>query len=261
MPLMPGAEPFSHDGGRVGVLLCHGFTGTPQSLRAWAEHLAADDITVRLPRLPGHGTRWEELNITRWQDWYAEVERSLFDLDARCDAVFVAGLSMGGSLALRLAQQHPGTVAGLVLVNPAVHTEDPARRLLPLVRHVIATLPAVAFDIKKPGAVEVAYDRTPLHAAYSLTQLWALIRRDLPAITQPLLVLHSRDDHVVAPSNTALVLATVSSRDITHIELTDSFHVATLDNDAPLIFAETLAFVRRLTPAAASGGESGRRPG
>jgi carboxylesterase len=258
---MPGAEPFSHDGSRIGVLLCHGFTGTPQSLRAWAEQLAAEDLTVRLPRLPGHGTTWQELNMTRWQDWYAEVERALLDLGARCDAVFVAGLSMGGSLALRLAQQHPRTVAGLILVNPAVHTEDPARRLLPILRHVIASLPGIAFDIKRPAAVEVAYDRLPLHAAHSLTQLWGLIRHDLPAVTAPLLLLHSTVDHVVAPSNTARVLAAVSSRDVTVVELADSYHVATLDNDAPRIFAETLAFVRRLTPAAATGGESGRRPG
>ena len=261
MPLMPGAEPFFHAGGRVGVLLCHGFTGTPQSLRPWAEHLAAAGLTVRLPRLPGHGTTWQELNMTRWQDWYAEVERALIDLGARCDAVFVAGLSMGGSLALRLAQQQPLAVAGLILVNPAVHSKDPARHLLPMVRHVVATLPGVAFDIKKPGAVEVAYDRTPLHAAYSLTRLWTLIRRDLATVTQPLLVLHSRVDHIVAPSNTVRVLAGVSSRDVTDIELADSFHVATLDNDAPRIFAETLTFVRRLTATAASGGESGHRSG
>ena len=261
MPLMPGAEPFSHAGGRVGVLLCHGFTGTPQSLRPWAEHLAAADLSVRLPRLPGHGTTWQELNMTRWQDWYSEVERALIDLRGRCDAVFVGGLSMGGSLALRLAQQHPRSVDGLILVNPAVHTEDPARHLLPIARHLLATLPGVAFDINKPGAVEVAYDRTPLHAAHSLTKLWALIRRDLAAVTQPLLVLHSRVDHIVAPSNTVRVLAGVSSTDVTDIELADSFHVATLDYDAPRIFAETLAFVRRLAPTAATGGESGRRSG
>ena len=261
MPLMPGAEPFSHDGGRVGVLLCHGFTGTPQTLRPLAEHLAGADLSVRLPRLPGHGTTWQEMNMTRWQDWYGEVERALLDLRARCDAVFVAGLSMGGSLALRLTQEHPDKVAGLILVNPAVHSEDPARGLLPVLRYVIASLPGLPLDIKKPDVFYGAYDRLPLHAAYSLTRLWALIRRDLPSITAPLFLLHSPQDHIVAPSNTALVLAGVSSSDVTDIELVDSYHVATLDNDAPRIFDETLAFVRRLAPAAATGGESGRRPG
>ena len=72
MPVLPGAEPFRHEGGEVGVLLCHGFTGSPQSLRPWAEYLAERGLTVALPLLPGHGTRWEDMQLTGWQDWYAE---------------------------------------------------------------------------------------------------------------------------------------------------------------------------------------------
>ena len=126
VPVLPGAEPFQADGGDVAVLLVHGFTGTPQSLRDWAEHHAAAGLTVRLPRLPGHGTRWQELNRTRWPDWYAAVERELLALAASGHRVVVGGLSMGGALALRLAQEHPDHVAGLVLVNPAVLYEDGA---------------------------------------------------------------------------------------------------------------------------------------
>ncbi|MER6924420.1 alpha/beta fold hydrolase, partial [Streptomyces spiralis] len=96
MPVLPGAEPFRHEGGEVGVLLCHGFTGSPQSLRSWAEYLAERGLTVSLPLLPGHGTRWEDMAITGWQDWYAEVDRELRALRERCAHVFVAGLSMGG---------------------------------------------------------------------------------------------------------------------------------------------------------------------
>ena len=66
MPVLPGAEPFLHDGSdEIGMLLCHGFTGSPQSLRPWGEHLAAEGLTVRCPRLPGHGTDWREMNRTR----------------------------------------------------------------------------------------------------------------------------------------------------------------------------------------------------
>ena len=119
VPVLPGAEPFSCERGDVAVLLCHGFTGCPQSLRPWAEHLAAEGLTVRVPRLPGHGTSWQELNLTRWPDWYAAVERELLALAATHRAVVVGGLSMGGALALLLAQRHPGAVAGLALVNPA----------------------------------------------------------------------------------------------------------------------------------------------
>ena len=71
MPLIPGAEPFSHDGGPVGALVVHGFTGSPKSMRPWAEHLAAAGLSVRLPRLPGHGSTWRDMAVTTWDDWYA----------------------------------------------------------------------------------------------------------------------------------------------------------------------------------------------
>src|SRR5687768_3783788 len=99
MTVLAGAEAYHHEGGPIGALLCHGFTGTPQSMRPWAEHLAGQDLTVTLPLLPGHGTRWQELNRTTWHDWYAEDERALLALHQRCDTVVVMGLSMGGTLA------------------------------------------------------------------------------------------------------------------------------------------------------------------
>jgi carboxylesterase len=248
VPLLPGAEPFSHEGGPVGVLVLHGFTGSPKSMRPWAEHLAAAGLTVELPRLPGHGTRWQDMAVTRWDDWYAEVDRSFGSLRGRCESVFVMGLSMGGSLALRLAEQRPDEVAGLVLVNPAVHTERADRHLLPLLRHVVKAFPGIVNDIKKPGQDEGGYDKLPLQSAYSMQQGWAQIKADISRVSAPLLLLHSREDHVVEPSNAAWVLAHVSSPDRTEVWLEDSYHVATLDNDAPLIFDRSVEFVHRLAP-------------
>ncbi len=245
MPILPGAESFQADGGDVAVLLVHGFTGSPQSVRDWAEHHAAAGLTVRVPRLPGHGTSWQELNRTRWPDWYACVERELLGLAAD-HTVVVAGLSMGGALALRLAQEHPDRVAGLVLVNPAVLSEDRRLAALPVLRHLVPSFPAIGNDIRKQGPTEVAYDRTPLHAAWSTTRLLDVVRGDLPRVTAPLLVLHSPQDHVVPPSSTAAVLAGVSSPDVRDVVLADSYHVATLDHDAPTIFEESLTFVRRV---------------
>lgn len=251
MPILPGAESFQVDGGDVAVLLVHGFTGSPQSLRDWGEHHAAAGLTVSLPRLPGHGTTWQELNRTRWPDWYACVERELLRLAAD-RTVVVAGLSMGGALALRLAQEHPDLVAGLVLVNPAVLSEDRRLAALPVLRHLVASFPAIGNDIRKQGPTELAYDRTPLHAAWTTIRLLSLVREDLPRVTAPLLVLHSPADHVVPPSSTAAVLAGVSSVDATDVVLENSYHVATLDHDAQLVFDTSLAFVRRVTDAPAT---------
>ena len=251
MPVMSGAEPFSADGGDVGVLVVHGFTGSPKSMRPWAEHLAQDGLTVRLPRLPGHGSHWRDMAVTRWEDWYAAVDAAFTELSGRCGHVFVMGLSMGGALCLRLAENHGGAVSGIVLVNPAVHSENKALKLLPVLKSVLPTLPGVINDIAKPGQDEGGYDRMPLKPLHSMTQGWSQVKADIAKVDQPLLVFHSPQDHVVEPSNTAWILGHVASRDVTDRELPDSFHVATLDNDAPAIFTGSLDFVHRLAPAAA----------
>jgi carboxylesterase len=253
VPVMPGAEPFSHDGGPIGVLLCHGFTGTPQGLRPWADHLAASGLTVRLPRLPGHGTRWQDCNLTGWQDWYGTVDREFSSLRSRCDEVFVMGMSMGGTLALRIAELRVSEVAGLVLVNPSVTSLDPRMRALPVLSRVVPSFPPIANDIKKAGSVELAYPRVPLKALESLRRAWRTVRGDLPLVTQPLLLFHSAEDHVVEPANSQIVLSEVSSTDVHEIVLDDSYHVATLDNEAERIFSGSIGFVRRLTAAVAEG--------
>jgi carboxylesterase len=247
MPLLPGAEPFSHEGSPTGVLLCHGFTGCPQSMRPWADHLAAQGLTVRLPLLPGHGTRWQDLQNTGWQDWYATVDRELRLLTDRCEQVFVAGLSMGGALAMRLAARHGDAIAGVSVVNTVLTMPRAQQLLLPLARHVVTSTPGIASDIALEGMQEVAYRRVPLRAADSLRRLLALVRADLPQVTQPLLVMNSRVDHVVSPADSALLVNSVSSTDITRHILEDSYHVATLDHDAERIFAQTDAFISRLT--------------
>ncbi|MEV0584693.1 alpha/beta fold hydrolase [Nonomuraea sp. NPDC050310] len=242
MPLMAGAEPYGHEGGPVGVLLCHGFTGTPQSLRPWGEYLAAQGLTVSLPRQPGHGTTWQEMSRTRWEDWYAELEKAFEVLRGRCAEVFVAGLSLGGCMALRLAEVHGEAVRGLVVVNPSIANDVPLLKLAPVLRLFVRSVPGVANDIKKEGVTELAYTRTPVSAAASLPRLWSLVQADLHKVTQPLLVYHSTDDHVVKPTSVAVIKKALPTATVE--ELSDSYHVATLDHDADKIFAGSLDFIR-----------------
>jgi carboxylesterase len=244
---MTGAEPFTHDGGELGALVLHGFGGSPDSVKAWAQFLADAGLTVVAPRLPGHGTRWQDLNATVWQDWYLEAHRGLAGLQKRCRRTVVMGLANGATLGLRLAQQQPEAVAGLVLVNPVVQSERAERRVLPYARRVLPALPALNNDIKKRGGTHASYTRIPLNAAYSMTLLWSLVKSDIHKVTQPLLLMRSADDHLVEPSNAAWLLANVASRDAVEVLLEDSYHVATVDNDAPLIFEQSLEFARRVT--------------
>ena len=244
MPVMPGAEAFAQKGGRTGALLCHGFTGSPQSLRPWADYLAAAGLSVSLPRLPGHGTSWPEMTRTRWEDWYAEVDRAFDELQAGCDQMFVMGLSMGGCLALRLAEARGAEVRGLVLVNPSLAPDTRLFLLAPVLKHVVRSLPGIASDISKPGAHEIGYDRVPVRAAATLPRLWNETTRHLGEITQPVLVYRSTTDHVVGPNSMRALLAGIPDGQVTVRECPDSYHVATLDNDAETIFEGSLKFIQ-----------------
>lgn len=253
--VLPGAEAFRHEAagtaggpgspGAVAVLLCHGFTGSPQGLRQWADDLAAAGLSVRLPRLPGHGTRWQDLATTGWQDWVATVTAELAELRATGAHVVVGGLSMGGALALRLAADHPGDVAGLVLVNPAVALGDPRLLAVPVLRFLRPSVPGIGGDVRD-GTPELAYEHVPLHALHSSLRGYAQVRRDLHRVTAPVVLLRSAVDHVVPARSSAVVLAGISSTDVREQVLANSWHVATLDADAPLVTGATLDLVHRV---------------
>ena len=255
MPVMPGAEAFSHRGGTTGVLLCHGFTGSPQSLRPWAEYLAGAGLSVSLPRLPGHGTTWQEMARTRWEDWFAEADRAFEELRGWSEEIFVMGLSMGACLALRLAELHGPAVSGLVLVNPSVTADTRLFALAPVLKLLVPSLKGIASDIKKEQASELGYTRVPVKAAATLPGLWRTTKNHLGDVTQPVLVYRSTTDHVVGPASLEVLRAALPAGQLDVRELRNSYHVATLDNDAEVIFTGSLEFVQAHTRV---GRESGR---
>jgi carboxylesterase len=240
------AQPELTGGRRVGVLLSHGLTGNPVSINPWGSYLAERGYAVEVPLLPGHGTTWEEANTTTFADWYDTINGIFDRLRGDVDTVVVGGLSMGGAMALRLAADRGDQVAGIVVVNPALASRRKDLLALPLLKYVVGGYPAIGNDIKKPGGNEYPYPKTPLKALHSFVQQWKPLIADLPSITQPLLIFRSVDDHVVDSSSVPIITSRVSSRDVTERLLEDSYHVATLDNDAPLIFEESAAFVARV---------------
>ena len=248
-PVTTGAEPFAADGtgahGRVGVLVSHGFTGSPVSMRPWADQLAAAGYTVRLPLLPGHGTSWQDLNRTRWTDWYAAIRRAYAELDERCDVIVGCGLSLGGALVLRLAEDLPpdAKLAGLAVVNPAIGTLRKDAKLAKYLAWLVPSRPGLGNDIKKPGMDEHSYPRTPLKALVSMMQMWRLIVADLDQITVPVLMFRSQTDHVVDRLSGDLLYRRATSTTVTEVPLPNSYHVATLDYDAELIFSRTAEFI------------------
>jgi carboxylesterase len=247
--LLPGAEPFSAPGGPsgAGALVLHGFTGSPHSVRGVAAALAEAGLAVEAPLLPGHGTRMDDLLATGWDDWLAAVERSWDGLRSRCERAAVFGLSMGGSLALALAAEHP-EVTGLALVNPFV--DPPAESFRDLLRGLLVSgnemIPGVAGDIADPHAVEVAYSGTPVGPLLSLSEALERLLPRLGDVTCPVLVMTSRTDNVVPPVSSD-VLADRVAGPVERVVLENSLHVATLDHDREEIERRTVAFVTKVT--------------
>lgn len=227
----------------VGVLLLHDFGSSPNGLRPWGEAFAADGMAVSIPRLAGHGTRWTDLHRTSWQDWYDGAERALSELKGAHDQVFVMGLGLGATLALRLAEQRANDIAGVVAVNPMFSAPRGTPKALGLMRYLRRSVPAAVGDIRKPGVKDVGYDRTSLRAAHSLAAFGELVRAGLRTVKLPVLAVTSGVDHVVAAADLAMLVDAFSAEQHRHVVLPDSYHVAPLDNDAPTLFTESVAFV------------------
>jgi len=241
--IMPGCEPFSASGGRDGVLVLHGFTGNPQSMRPLAEAIANAGYTVELPRLPGHGTTVEDMMTTDWSDWSGAADAAYRELATRCDRVAVVGLSMGGGLTAFVAEEHPDVTA-LVFINALVKPPVQEMRdgLKGLLDAGLETMESIGSDIKKEGSQEASYNATPLACAASLFDGVEKVWERLDTITAPTLILSSREDHVVTSDNSE-DLARIVKGSVEHIWLEDSYHVATLDNDASLVESSTVRFL------------------
>lgn len=241
--IVAGCEPFSATGGDDGVLVLHGFTGSPFSMRPLADVLANRGFNVELPLLPGHGTAVEDLVAKRWEDWTAAATDALDVLEARSRRTAVVGLSMGGGLAVWLAEHRPELVA-MVVVNPlatpiADELREGGRQLLDA---GLETIDGVVNDIAKPGQDERGYALLPLAAGLSLSDGLDDVASSFASVTCPTLILTSREDHVVVTDNSIRLAAGVSGP-VEHLWLERSYHVATLDYDADVIEAEACRFL------------------
>lgn len=244
--LIPGAEPWSHTGGPAGALVLHGFTGNPGSMRGIAEALAAAGFSIEMPLLPGHGTVVDDMIPTTFADWLGEAEAALDRLRARCEKIVVVGLSMGGALTAWLGSEHDD-LAGLVAIN-AIVTEPPGMGefVAELEAQGIDRFGGIGSDIKKEGVEESAYADTPVAPLRSMLDMASELSRRLERITAPILIVTSREDHVVPPENSDVLAESVRGP-VERVHAENSYHVVTMDNDKELVEQATVDFARRMT--------------
>src|SRR3954470_7076033 len=246
-PITPGAEPWSADGGPNGALVLHGFTGNPNSMRGVAQALAAAGFAVELPLLPGHGTSVQDMLDTGWKDWLGAAEDALGKLSARVPGkVIVVGLSMGGALTCWLATDHP-ELAGIVAINAVVTEPEGMREAVEtMTANGEGLMAGIGSDIADPECTESAYAETPLRPLVTMMEAAGEFHESLNRIACPVLIITSRQDHVVEPSNSDVLAESVSGP-VERVWLDRSYHVATLDYDKADIEAKVVEFANRVT--------------
>ncbi len=239
-------DPFYYSGGKTGILLIHGFTGTPSELRPMGQYFMERGYTVYAPLLAGHGTSPEDMLKTGWQDWWESVlvayERFRKE---KLEKIFVAGLSMGGSLSLYLAAQKP--VNGVISMCTPVWIRDKRAMIVDLVRFF---MPYKVRRSQKPPEIEqhlVPYDRTPLKCVGSLNRLIRQVRNAMPRVQAPTLIVQACRDETVLPESADYIYKNISSREKYLSWYENSSHLITLDRERKKLFQEVEEFIQKVS--------------
>jgi len=239
--ILKGAEAELLRGSKdIGILVVHGFTGTTQSMRLVAYALHKNGFTVNMPRLKGHGTTPEDMESCTYNDWKKSLSDAYYELKSLVKDVFVLGLSMGGTLTLYSAINFP--IKGAIVINGAVDVtfmEEIYKN-----PNSPRFINGIGSDIKKEGVIELAYEKTPKKSVKEIVDFTNEIRKELNKIACAILIFYSTEDHVVPPANAKYIYDHVSSPSKELIELKNSYHVATLDNDLNSIVSKTLEFIQ-----------------
>lgn len=229
----------------MGVLLLHGFSGSPSEMTPLADELGAEGYTVSVVRLAGHDTSPEDLARVTWHDWEASARESYAQLRGRTRKVALVGLSMGGALALYLAASLPAeavvAISTPIRIRPLfVYASRIASRVMPVVPMPLR-LPIRDPEVRKYRS---PYRRMAVIAARQVEALLAETRRVLPHLRAPLLVVQGRKDWLIPRNSAQEILRLASGSVAAVVWLQRSGHVATLDQDRAVLAHEVIRFLR-----------------
>ncbi len=244
-PVMKGAEPFFIKKGKIGCLLLHGFTSTPNEFRFLRDYLTKKNITVYAPLLKGHGTDPIELANTNWQDWYKDAKNALDKLKKRCNKIILIGNSAGGNLAVMLAAEE--NVDGLILLGTPIRfrLNKAVRFLLPIINKV-KKFQRKGFQarIRKIDNDKVHYKVLPLNKLYDIFKIMHLTKENLAKIKAPTLVMQTETDFMITKSNAEYIYNNLKSEKRKLCFIPDSYHVFIVDKNREIAFTEIYNFIK-----------------
>lgn len=242
--IMPGAEPYAWQGTTgKGVLLIHGFTGSPSELRELGEQLHEKGYTVEGILLAGHGTDPRNLLCVKAEQWLEQVRQAVLGLRRRCHTVVVIGMSMGGLLALYAAAELP--VDRVVTLSTPIYLYDWRVHFLWLAdRLPYWAIPKSPRSIDAPERYNVAYRCMPIAGVHQLVKLLRLVKhREIPKVQQPILIIQSRTDHTVRPESAQYIADHVASAHKKLLWVPEARHVMTLFTGRQSVYAAIEAFL------------------
>jgi carboxylesterase len=243
--------PIRLEGRAPAVLAIHGFGGTPLEIELVTIVAGRLGRRALAPLLPGHGTHADDLARMRWDDWARAAEAALDEVTAGGEPAVVFGLSLGSLLATHLAVTRAERVRALGLLANAfwLMSPFPAWALAAVDRFRIPDfrMPKVAADIADPEArrTHLTYGQHPVHAAVEVQKAGEMMRRRLPEVRMPTLIVHGERDRVCPAANAARVAARIGSSDVKVVMLPQSRHILTRDIDRARVAAELTTFVQR----------------
>ena len=242
--IIEGAEPFLFSGGKTGVLLIHGFTGSPAELLTLGEFIHRAGYTVLCVRLAGHGTNEFDLARTTYEDWFNSVLDGYTLLKSFCEKIFVVGHSMGSLLSLKLAALKQ--VEKLVTLSPPFFIDENLHldRLPPRseCENLFAVKPRKKLK-NVPPAVNKTYRKFPLVCVHEFLKLLNEVKEILPQVNSPLLIIHAVDDHTAKFESSEFLSRSVSSRYIKQSCLPSGGHLIPLTERREFVFKEILNFL------------------
>ena len=243
--LLDGGEPFFMGGGKSGVLLIHGFTGLPAGMLLLGEHLNRAGFSVLCPRLAGHGTSERDLMRTNRHDWFNSVLDGYAILRGVCDKIFVVGHSMGGLLTLKLSTERD--VAKIVTLAAPIFVDE-GRGLKNLPPREFCSDACIYTERKKlddvPPAVNNVYEKTPLISVHELVDLIDDVKKILPTVTAPILIVHGEEDHTVQPRSARYIMDNVGSKVKRVATVPNAGHLLPFAEGRDFVFDVTTDFLR-----------------